>query len=79
MMERHPSASSKRSSDWKPNGRHVWRRERPFFQVGDRVRTVVSRQVKTVRRLARLRETGHWEYEMGVLLYALLLDSTARL
>jgi hypothetical protein len=46
----------------------VWYGERPFFQVGDRVRAVVGGQVKAVGRVARLRETRHWEYELDSML-----------
>ncbi len=45
----------------------VWYGERPFFQVGDRVRAFVGGQVKAVGRVARLRETRHWEYELDTL------------
>ena len=50
-----------------PLSEPVWYGERPFFQVGDRVRAVVGGQVKAVGRVARLRETGHWEYELDSL------------
>jgi hypothetical protein len=45
----------------------VWYGERPFSQVGDRVRAVVVGQVKAVGRVARLRETRHWEYELDTM------------
>lgn len=35
--------------------------------MGDRVRAVVGGQVKAVGRVARLRETGHWEYALDSL------------
>ena len=36
----------------------------PFFQVGDWVQAVVDGVVKAEGRVRRLREGGHWEYEL---------------
>jgi hypothetical protein len=42
----------------------VWYAQRPFFQVGDRVKGIVKGEVKGRGRVTRLRETTHWEYEL---------------
>jgi hypothetical protein len=51
----------------RPREEPVWYAERPFFQVGDPIKATVRGQVKAVGRVARLRETTHWEYELGTL------------
>lgn len=42
----------------------VWYAERPFFQVGDKVRAVVKGRVIAEGKVQRYRETDHWEYEL---------------
>jgi hypothetical protein len=51
----------------RPREEPVWYAERPFFQVGDPVKATVRGEVKAVGRVARLRETTHWEYELDTL------------